>query len=114
MPKLPSYRNQSTDLLWKSIDWFLHVGKSGIRWVNVNKAQGHDDIYIRLLKICYAEVLKPLSLTLKNYIQNGIFLNWEKNQTLSQFMGKQRMVNYCPFSVLPIRGTVKDKSKLER
>ena len=117
MPKLPSYRNQSTDLLWKSIDWFLHVGKSGIRWVNVNKAQGHDDIYIRLLKICYAEVLKPLSLTLKNYIQNGIFLNWEKKSNIVAIhkkVGKQRMVNYCPFSVLPIRGTVKDKNKLER
>ena len=23
-PKLPSYKNQSIDLLWKSIDWFLY------------------------------------------------------------------------------------------
>ena len=26
MPVLPSYRNQSIDLLWKSIDWFLYDG----------------------------------------------------------------------------------------
>ena len=26
MPVLPSYRNQSNDLLCKSIDWFLHEG----------------------------------------------------------------------------------------
>ena len=118
MPKLLSYRNQSTDLLWKSIDWFLHEGKTGIRWVNVNKAQGHDDIYIRLLKICYAELLKPLSLTLKNYIQYGIFLNLGKKikhcRNLLKKVGKQRMVNYCLFSLLPIRGKVKDKSKLQR
>ena len=26
---VPSYRNQSTDFLCKSIDWFLYGGKSG-------------------------------------------------------------------------------------
>ena len=30
MPVLPSYRNQSIDLLGKSIDWFLHDGKTAI------------------------------------------------------------------------------------
>ena len=32
MPVLPSYRNQSIDLLCKSIDWFLHEGNSGTYW----------------------------------------------------------------------------------
>ena len=27
---LPSYRNQSIDLLYKSIDWFLYEGNTGI------------------------------------------------------------------------------------
>ena len=30
MPVLPSYRNQSIDLLWKSTDWFLYEGNTGI------------------------------------------------------------------------------------
>ena len=30
LPVLPSYRNQSTDLLSKSIDWFLNEGNTGI------------------------------------------------------------------------------------
>ena len=30
MPVLPSYRNQSIDLLCKSIDWFLCEGNTGI------------------------------------------------------------------------------------
>ena len=35
MPVLPSYRNQSIDLLCKSIDWFLCEGNTGlVEWVN--------------------------------------------------------------------------------
>ena len=34
MPVLPSYRNQSIDLVCKSIDWFLYEGSTGIQWVN--------------------------------------------------------------------------------
>ena len=30
LPVLPSYRNQSIDLLCKSIDWFLYDGNFGI------------------------------------------------------------------------------------
>ena len=40
-----------------------------IKSLNINKARGHDDISIRLLQICGAEVLKPLSLIFKNCIQ---------------------------------------------
>ena len=31
-PELPSHRNQSTDLLYNSIDWFLCEGNTGISW----------------------------------------------------------------------------------
>ena len=34
MPVLLSYRNQSTDLHSKSIDWFLYEGNNDIYWVN--------------------------------------------------------------------------------
>ena len=46
-----------------------------IKSLNINKAHGHDDISIRLLQICGAEVVKPLSLIFKNCIQFGIFRN---------------------------------------
>ena len=29
VPVLPSYRNESIDLLCKSIDWFLYEGNTG-------------------------------------------------------------------------------------
>ena len=32
-PVLPSYRNQSIDLLCKSLDWFLYEGNTGNKWV---------------------------------------------------------------------------------
>ena len=51
-----------------------------IKSLNINKAHGHDDISIRLLQICGAEVVKPLSLIFKNCIQYGIFPNlWKKS-----------------------------------
>ena len=34
----PSYRNQSVDLLWKSIDWFLYDGNIDCERVNNFKA----------------------------------------------------------------------------
>ena len=33
---LPSYRNQSIDLLCKSIDWSVYEGNIGIWWVNLS------------------------------------------------------------------------------
>ena len=45
-----------------------------IRNLNVNKAHGHDDISIRILKICDSEVVDPLSLIYKNCIDSGFSL----------------------------------------
>ena len=36
MPVLPSYVNQSTDLLCKSIDWFLYEGNTGTYGIKKN------------------------------------------------------------------------------
>ena len=41
MPVLLSYRNQSIDLLCKSIDWLLYEGNTGIQWVNFTKLITH-------------------------------------------------------------------------
>ena len=43
-----------------------------IRNLNVNKAHGHDDISIRMLKICDSVVTEPLSILFKN-CDCGIF-----------------------------------------
>ena len=37
-----------------------------IRALNINKAHGHDDISIRMIKICDKSLLKPLTILFKN------------------------------------------------
>ena len=40
-----------------------------IRALNINKAHGHDDISIRMIKICDRSLLKPLLLLFRNSIK---------------------------------------------
>ena len=80
-----------------------------IKSLNINKAHGHDDISIRLLQICGAEVVKPLSLIFKNCIQYGIFPNlWKKSNIvpIHKKGDKQCIVNCRPVSLLPICGKI--------
>ena len=46
-----------------------------IRSLNYNKAHGYDDISIRLLKIYYSSIVKPLLIIFKNCLQTGTFPN---------------------------------------
>ena len=43
--------------------------------MNSNKAHGHDDISIRMLKNCEPSVIKPLSLLFNNFLRDGVFPN---------------------------------------
>ena len=54
-----------------------------VRALNINKAHGHDEISVRMIKICDEELVKTLSLIYKNRIDTGIFLIYEKNEKLS-------------------------------
>ena len=40
---------------------------------NINKAPGHDDISIQMIKLCSKSVVKPLSIIFKNCIDTGTF-----------------------------------------
>ena len=80
-----------------------------IKSLNINKAHGHDDISIRLLQICGAEVVKPLSLIFKNCIQYGIFPNlWKKLNIvpIHKEGDNQCMINYRPVLLLQICGKI--------
>ena len=49
------------------------------RALNINKAHGHDEISIRIIKICDEVLVKPLSLIHKNCINTGVCPNtWKK------------------------------------
>ena len=43
------------------------------RSLNTNKAHGHDDISIKMLKICDLAFIKPLSIIFRNCINHSMF-----------------------------------------
>ena len=54
-----------------------------IRTLDVNKAHGHDDISIRMIKLCGKSVIPAISLIYKNCINSGIFPNiWKKSNVV--------------------------------
>ena len=51
--------------------------------LNINKAHGHDDISIRMIKLCSKSVIKPLSIIFKNYIKTGTFPDiWKRSNII--------------------------------
>ena len=83
-----------------------------IRSLNINKAHGHDDISVRMIKICDKAILEPLSIIYKNCIDTGIFPDsWKKSNIVPVHKkgDKQLLENYRPVSLLPILGKVFEK-----
>ena len=76
-----------------------------IKCLNINKVHGHDNISVRMIKICEKAIVKSLSVIYKNYINTGIFLDlWDKSNIVSvhKKSDKQLLQNYTPVSLLPI------------
>ena len=54
-----------------------------IKSLNVNKAHGHDDISIRMIKLCSKSNVKPSSIIFKHFTDNGIFHDiWKKSNII--------------------------------
>ena len=94
MPVLPSYRNQSIEMLCKSVDWFLYEGNTGIWWVNWMK-----DLKLKKWAFCIFALSNLFQMfytvTLKNFIEIS-----RKSSAMNFFVCKfstlLRMV-YCVF-----------------
>ena len=87
-----------------------------IRALDVNKAHGHDDISIRMIRLCDKSFIINLSLITpliyKNCINSGIFLYiWKKfNVAPVHKKGYKQVVNnYRPVSLLSIFGKILEK-----
>ena len=50
-----------------------------IRDLNIHKAHGHNDIYIRMIKICDKSLLKLLILLFHNLIKSSCSLTYGKD-----------------------------------
>ena len=80
-----------------------------IKSLNVNKAQGHDYICVKMIKLCGQSIIKSLSIVFKNCIGNGIFLDiWKKCIIIPvhKKVDKQITDNYRPVPLLPICGRI--------
>ena len=72
-----------------------------------NKAHGHDQISICMLKICGKTICKPLECIFRECLITGLFpLEWKEANLVRVYKKgeKQRLINYRPVSLLPVCG----------
>ena len=83
-----------------------------IRALNIHKAHGHDDISIRMIKICDKSLLKPLILLFQNSAKLSYFPDiWKRSNIIPVYKknGKQLVENYRQIFLLPIFGKMFEK-----
>ena len=83
-----------------------------IQNLDPNKAHGHDQIIIRMLKICGKTICKPLECICRECLNTGLFpLEWKKTNLVPVYKkgDKQCLKNYRPVSLLPICGKIFEK-----
>ena len=96
-----------TDKRLRTINFTDDNKEKNIVSLNPNKAHGHDNISIRMLKICGNTICKPLELIFKQALTTGVFPSeWKKGNIVSCYKKgeKQNLKNYRPVSLLPICG----------
>ena len=109
---LPALVNKVTNLSLSQVNISEAQILDHIRSLNVNKAHGHDNIPIRILKICDSSITLPLLIIYKNCIKKGYFpKNWKKANVIPVYKKNERnsISNYRPISLLPIFGKIFEK-----
>ena len=77
---LPSTLNHLTDDKLSSFNISSEVIFQLIKNLDPNKAHGHDEISVKMLKLCAPSVCKPLTLLFENCFTSGEFPNvWKKS-----------------------------------
>ena len=105
--KLPTNLRYVTDKRLRTINFTTNNIEKIIVSLNPNKAHGHDNISIRMLKICGNTICKPLELIFKQALTTGVFPSeWKKGNIVPCYKkgDKQNIKNYRPVSLLPICG----------
>ena len=73
--------------------------------MDANKAHGHDEITIRMIKMCASLISIPLAILFRNYLESECFpKEWKKANIVPVHKkhDKQLIKNYWTVSLLPI------------
>ena len=83
-----------------------------IRKLNPNKAHGHDEIPVRIIKMFDKSISKQLFIIYKNCIKYKYFpKKWKMANVVPVHKknGKKLVKNYRPIPILPISGKILEK-----
>ena len=108
--KLPSHIQYLTDNRLSCVSYSHDKIIKVIQNLYPSKMHGHDNIIIRMLKVCDPSIYKPLQIIFNQYL--GVFLSeWKKGNIVSIHKkgDKQILKNYCPVSLLPICGKILER-----
>ena len=110
--KLPSHLHYLTDNRLSSVRFSQDDIAKITQNLDPNKAHGHDNITIHMLKICGSSIYKPLEMIFKQCIETGFFPSeWKKANIvpIHKKGDKQTLENYRPVSLLPICGKILER-----
>ena len=88
-------------IFWKLLD------------LDINKAHGHDDIKVRMMKTCDDAIVEPLKILFVNSVNQAVFPSWWKKDNAIPVHKKTEkyIVNNCrPVSLLPKASKIFEKA----
>ena len=97
---LPSTLDHLTDDKLSSFIFSSEVIFQLIKNLVLNKARGHDEISVKMLKLCAASICKPLTLLFENCLTSGEFPVWKKSNIVPvDENGDKQLIKKNPASV---------------
>ena len=96
-----------TSIIFSSQDMFKIIQE-----LNPNKAHGHDNISIKMIKLCGDSIIPPLKLIFETAVRTRKFPDsWKQGNVIPVHKKNEKyhVNNYRPISLLPIFGKVFEK-----
>ena len=106
--KLPSHLHYLTDNRLSSVSCSQDDFAKIIQNLDPNKAHGHDNMSIRVLKICGSSIYKPVEMIVKQCIETGFFPSEWKKANIEN-LENQKLENHRQVSLLPICGKILER-----
>ena len=103
--KLPSHIQYLTDNRLSCVSFSHDRIANVIQNLDPNKAHGHDNVSIHMLKVYGPSIYKPLEIIFNQSFETGVFPSeWKKGNIvpIHKKGDKQTWKNYRPVSLLPI------------